>query len=166
MTHASYGPNAVTCSWRRRTGALALATLTVASGCHSYTVVPASELSPGASARVDLTDRGRLDLAPVLGPRASAVDGRVAQRTDSAVVLNVATVFRESGVEEGWRGEAVTLPQSTIAQVQLERVSSAKSGLFAGGLVAAVALAAVAFSGNSKAATGSRPGPSEPPGSK
>ncbi|HEX3158655.1 MAG TPA: hypothetical protein VHQ45_09060 [Gemmatimonadaceae bacterium] len=165
MTHASYGPNAVT-SWRRRTGALALATLTVASGCHSYTVMPVTELTPGTSVRVELTDRGRLDLAAVLGPRARGVDGRVTQRTDSAVVLNVEMVLRENGVEEGWLGEPVTLPQSAIAQVQREQVSGARSGLIAGGLVAAVALVAVAFGSDGKGATGQRPGPGEPPGSK
>jgi hypothetical protein len=166
MNHASYVMGAPSRPWLRRVGSLLLATLTVAVGCRSYTPVPTTELAPGAPVRVELTDRGRLDLAGVLGPRARSLEGRVVERTDSALVLSVATIQRESGVEEGWRGESVTVPQSAVAQVERERVSRLRSGLFAGGLVAAVALAATAFGGSGGDATGQGPGGNDPPGSQ
>ena len=131
---------------RRRAAVLLAAWL--ATGCHSYAAVPVEALPAEAPVRVRLTDRGSVDLADALGPRAAALHGRLQERGDSAVVLRVAAVRRANGTEEPWNGERVRLPLAAVAGIERERVSGVRSGLLAGGIVAVLAVAVAAFGGD------------------
>jgi len=143
----------------RRSGVVLLAT-TLAAGCHTYAPVAATELAPGAPARVELTDRGSLDLAAALGPRARVVEGPFVRQRDSTLQLRVVSLTRANGVEERWEGQPVDIPLASVAQLERSRVSRARSGLMAGGMAAALALAVAAL-GNPEALSaggGGRPG--------
>jgi hypothetical protein len=130
------------------------------AGCRTFTPVTATELASGAPARVVLTDRGSLELAAALGPRARVVEGPFVRQRDSTLQLRVVSLTRANGVEERWEGQPVDIPLASVAELERSHVSRARSGLMAGGMVAALALAVSAL-GNPEALSGGgggRPG--------
>jgi hypothetical protein len=110
--------------------------------------VVAQQLSPGATARVTLTDRGSVELASALGPRGELLEGRVVESADSALTLSVSTVVRRNGVEESWTGERLSIPQRYVASTTMPRVSTWRSLLLAGGVVAGLAAIAAIIQGS------------------
>ena len=133
------------------------------TACHGYESYPPTAVPTDAPVRVELTDRAAVDLAAALGPRARLVHGRVAERGDSAVTLRVSSITRRDGVEESWRGEPVRVPIAGVARFERERLSPTRSGLLAGGIAAALALAIVAFGGGGETVRGGPIGGPAPP---
>ena len=124
----------------------------VLSGC--YVTVPLANPTrpePGTKLVVQLTDAGADDLARYLGPGVAQVDGRLLQASDTGLQLAVSQVSMRSGQEQFWKGEAVTLPRATIATVQQRKMSTTRSALLAGIIIAgaiSVKVGADAIGGN------------------
>lgn len=100
-------------------------------------MAPAPEI--GTKLHVQLTDAGSASLAQYLGPNVFYVDGRLQGRSDTSMALAVSGLTFRSGDEQYWKGENVSLPQSAIATIQVKKVSWWRSGVLAGGVIAAVA---------------------------
>jgi hypothetical protein len=130
---------------RSRLGTLSVAAATLlTTACHTYTPIAGQDVTPGGTVRVRLTDNGAVSVAPSVGPYARSMEGRVSSISDSAMVLSVTELTRANGQEETWRGESVTVPRSGVADMAVPKLSSTRSWLLAGGLVAgAAALGAV-----------------------
>ena len=75
----------------RRVAPLVLLLLAT-SGCYAYTRVAPEAVGPGRELRLTLTDMGSAELWRELGPRASAVDGRIAGRDSTAFRVAVLQV--------------------------------------------------------------------------
>lgn len=108
--------------------------------CGCYVTVPLATTAPdpGTRVHVQLTDDGSGELARYLGPNVMSVDGRLLQSTDTAVAVSVSEVAKRDGDEQFWKGESVSLPRGAIATVQQKKLSTWRSGLIAGLLVAGV----------------------------
>ena len=136
------------------------------AGCHSYAATTVAAVPADARVRVELTDRASVDLASTLGPRTRHLRGRIVERADSALVLRVTAVQRDGVNEEEWRGEAVRLPLAAVAGIEREELSRARSGLFAGGVVAALALAVAMLGGGGNDTVTGGPGGRQPGGER
>ena len=146
---------------RRRAAALLVPWAVTA--CHGYESYSPTAVPTDAPVRVELTDRAAVDLAASLGPRTRLVHGRVAERSDSVLTLRVSSITRRDGVEESWRGEPVRVPLAGVARFERERLSPTRTGLFAAGVAAVLALAIVAFGGNGEVVRGGPGGGPTPP---
>jgi hypothetical protein len=131
-----------------------------ATGC--YTNVPVWEGTPVARSEVTvgLTDRGRITLAPQIGPGARHVTGRLLSVTDSAYVIRVSTVdYINSSTSGTWSGEEVAVPRDLVSGVTERRLSRSRSWLTAGLVVAALALTTtIAINGFGTDPGSTRPG--------
>jgi hypothetical protein len=134
--------------YRRRRAGTAAALALLCTGCRSYVPVVPGQLAPGTTARVTLTDRGSVELARSLGPRGELLEGRVMESGDSALVLAVSTVVRQNGVEESWTGERLLVPQSYVASTTMPKLSTWRSVLLTGGVLAGLAAIAAAIEGS------------------
>ena len=132
----------------------------VLSGCYVTVPVSQSTLQPGDRVRVQLTDQGADDLSRYLGPNVSTVDGRLVQNSDGVLALSVTSVALRSGEEQYWKGEQVTIPRTTVANVQGRKLSYWRSGLI-GAAVLAGALSIGLVSGSSSGGSGGH-GPPAP----
>jgi hypothetical protein len=149
---------------RRRAAVLFVPWLLAA--CHCYAATSVSALPADARVRVALTERASVDLASTLGPRTRHLRGRIVERADSALVLRVTAVQRDGANEESWRGEAVRLPLAAVAGVERDGLSRSRTGLFAGGLVAALALAVAVLGGSGSDTVTGGPGGRQPGGER
>jgi len=145
----------------RRRAAVLLLPWAATTACRSYAPIALEAAPVDAPVRIALTDRGSADLADALGARTRELRGRVAERGDSAVVVHVSGVTREGADEEAWRGEPVRLPLAAVARIERESLSRSRTALFAGGVLAVLALAVSAL-GNGEAVRGG-PGGGQPP---
>jgi hypothetical protein len=141
----------------------ALTSLNATAGCFNYARVPASDVRTGAEVRVELAESGAAELARLVGPRASALDGRLVSRSDTALTLSVSSITRTSGVDETWPGEEVIVPSSAVALVQTRRLARGRTALLMAGIVALGVAVAAAFSNAEDInAGGSRPSGGNP----
>ena len=115
---------------RRNIIALALALLTV--GCYRLTPVEGAVPAAGSDVRVGLTDAGSVQLAPQIGPRIAAIDGRALQSTDSAIVLAVAAVVAQNGRSMAWSQERLSVPRAAVSSLRTRALDRKKTWIVAG----------------------------------
>jgi hypothetical protein len=139
-------------------GAIAMSFLAAVS-CTAYRPIRTGEASPGYDVRVDLTDRGAVNLAPRIGPRARQLDGTLRQVTDSSLVVSVRRVVREAGGEDTYGGEEIPLKSEDFESVEASRTSVPRSILAAAAVLASVFLAAKGAGNASGGQTGGPPPP-------
>lgn len=83
-------------------------------------------------------DRGRVAVADSIGPSAQRVEGTVRARSDSTLLLAIASVSYLNGERTKWAGEAVTLRLNSLGSLQERRFSRSRTGLVVGAAVALV----------------------------
>ena len=116
-------------------------------GCYAYTPLETPAPAPGARLKVELTDQGTADLAPLVGPGAVSLAGRLEERGPESLTLAVSAVEFRRREEEFWDGEPVTIPQPAIARVFERRVSRTRSTLASIAVVAGAVILVDLFSG-------------------
>jgi len=113
---------------------------TLAAGCYMYT--PLETVTPRSDVEVALalTDLGRVEAGHALGPSVDRVEGRVALVSDTAYVLQVASVRDIRGVVTKWSGETVTVPRAWVGSAFTRRLSRSRTWLLAGAFTAGAAV--------------------------
>ncbi len=109
------------------------------AGCYVYT--PLDTVTPRSDVEVALalTDLGRVEAGHALGPSIDRVEGRVAQVSDTAYVLQVSSVRDIRGVVTKWSGETVTVPRAWVGSASTRRLSRSRTYLLAGAFTAGAA---------------------------
>lgn len=138
-----------------------LAVLVLVSACHVYVPLPTATAQHGQRVRVMLTDQGTVNVARFVGPRVTIIDGNVAAADDSGVTLGVLQITKADGVEEYWKGEAVTIPKADISTIRLQKLSRTRSAILAGSTLAVAIAVQKAFGG-----VGALLGTNDKPGQK
>jgi len=133
----------------------------VAAACYNYDPVATPSPSPGTYIAATLTDAGSRELARALGENVFVVRGRYLGDRADTLLVSVSSVEMQRGNEVDWAGEAVSLPRTDIASLEVRRLAKGRSVLLIGlgvtGLVATTA--AVKLIGD---ATPLRPGSGPP----
>ena len=127
---------------RTRSRALTLLSLVlVASSCYRFTPIEGATPAPGQEVRLSLSDEGSVRMAPLIGPRIEAIDGRIVQTTDTALVIAVAAAVTQGGRAMTWSMERLTVPRSAVSSIRTRTLDRRKSWIVAGlGVVGAIAL--------------------------
>lgn len=126
----------------RRPLSILLAASTV--GCYTYTPLHTNAApATGQQVRVELTQTGSDSLSRVVGPSVQSIDGRLMLSSPEGIELGVTQVKMYSGLEQYWKGEAVTVPKPFIANIDERSFSWGKTGLL-GGVIVLMALAITA----------------------
>ena len=129
------------------------------AGCYTYADTAPAAVPVGTAVRVALSDSGSLQLAPLVGPRAAALEGRFAARTDTAFTVAVRQLTRFDGSDEGLRGERVRIPAAATTGLQRRSLSRGRTAGLTAGVVAVAALAIRAFQGSEDVTRGTGRGP-------
>jgi hypothetical protein len=102
------------------------------SGCYRLTPVETSSPERGLDVRVGLTDEGSVRLASLIGPRIGAIDGRVLEAPDTAIVLAVEAVVAQGGRSMAWSQERLAVPRTAIASLRTRTLDRKKTWIVAG----------------------------------
>ena len=105
--------------------------LAVASACYRFTPVEGGTPATGTEVRLELTDEGSLRMAPLIGPRISAIDGRVLDPGDTAIVLAVESVVASGGRTMAWSQERLPVPRSAVASVRTRTLDRKRTWIVA-----------------------------------
>lgn len=132
--------------------------LPVIAGCYVY--APAAHpIAQGDNVRLFLNDRGRAELAALVGPSVRSLTGDVVAATDSQLTLSVRESASIRGVSSEWNGERVTIGTSLVDSARTHRISALRTVAAGVGGVAFVALVRAAFGGGSNGGSGPTSGP-------
>jgi hypothetical protein len=134
---ASRGSNA--CGRQIRAALAGAMLLPSVSGCYTVKPITGADLAVGGQLVLELTDRGRAELANLLGPGVEQIQGRLTAQTDSAYTLRVYRVEYLSGQHQIWTGETVSLNRDQVGRLGERRISSSRSWLAAGVVTAGAA---------------------------
>lgn len=116
----------------------------VASSCYRFTPIEGATPARGQQVRLSLSDEGSVRMAPLIGPRIDAIDGRTVQSTDTSLVVAVEAVVTRGGRSMTWSMEQLTVPRSAVSSIRTRTLDRRKSWIVAGlGVVGAIALGEV-----------------------
>ena len=132
----------ITLIHKRVRTALLSAPLVVTLSCTVYTPVRGVEAVPGYDVRLRLSDKGAVDLAPKIGPRARTLEGTLKQVTDSSMVVSVRRVSREDQGQDTYDSLEITIPSQDIETAETSKTSVPRSFLAAGAIIASAFLVA------------------------
>jgi hypothetical protein len=136
----------------------AIVLLPAVTGCYVYRPAVENGLPPGEQVRITLTDLGTANLAAQVGPSMEALSGRLVRRSPETYVVAVSSTRRRDGIDVGWKGEHVSVPQDLVARFEQRRFSRSRT-LFVSLATAVVALGVrEAFWGPGGAFGGAPPG--------
>ena len=111
------------------------------ASCYRLTPIEGGTPERGLDVRLVLSDEGSVRLAPTIGPRISALDGRVLEASDTAIVLAVQSVTAQSGRTMGWSQERLAVPRTAVSSVRTRTLDRKRSWIVAGlTVVGAIAL--------------------------
>ena len=120
-----------------------------ATSCYRLTPVEGGAPARGLEVRLSLSDEGSVRMAPLIGPRIAAIDGRVLEMVDTAYVLGVTAVVTQAGRSMAWSNERLTVPRSAVSSVRTRTLDRKKTWMAAAlGVVGAIALGEVFGIGN------------------
>jgi hypothetical protein len=120
-----------------------------AAGCYRFSPIDGVTPDRGQEVRLELTDEGSVRLAPMIGPRISAVDGKIVEPGDTAIVVAVQAVVAQTGRSMAWSQERLAVPRSAISSIRTRTLDRKRSWIVAGlGVVGAIALGEVFGLGN------------------
>jgi hypothetical protein len=122
--------------------ALLSAPLIMTASCTVYTPVRGVEAAPGYDVRLHLSDKGAVDLAPKIGPRARQLEGTLRQVTDSSMLVSVRRVSREDQGQDTYESLEITIPSQDIETAETSKTSVPRSVLAAGAIIASAFLVA------------------------
>jgi hypothetical protein len=127
---------------RARSRVLTIVSLVlVASSCYRLAPIEGASPTAGQEVRLSLSDEGSVRLAPLIGPRIEAIDGRTVQATDTAFVVAVEAVVTQAGRSMAWSMERLTVPRSAVSSIRTRTLDRKKSWIVAGlGVIGAIAL--------------------------
>lgn len=118
-----------------------LAAALALTGCYRFTPVDGGVPGTDTDVRLDLTDEGSVRLAPLIGPRIAAIDGRVLEPNDSALVVAVHAVVTQAGRGMTWSQERLSVPRGAVASVRTRTLDRRRSWIAFGlGVAGAIAL--------------------------
>lgn len=105
--------------------------------CYDYVPVQTAP-TVGEQIALDVTDKGRVELADRFGPGLLRVEGRLVADSAEQFVMNVYGVTQIDGSSSVWSGERLRIPHEYVAQVQGRELSKAKTVVAAVAATAAV----------------------------
>ena len=113
----------------------------VASSCYRFTPIEGTTPAVGKEVRLSLSDEGSVRLAPLIGPRIEAIDGRTVEVTDTAFVVAVEAVLMQGGRSMTWSMEKLSVPRGAVSSIRTRTLDRRKSWIMAGlGVIGAIAL--------------------------
>jgi hypothetical protein len=104
----------------------------VAGGCYRLTPIEGSVPDAGREVRIGLSDAGSLRMAPLVGPRIEAIDGRAIESNDSAIVVAVEAVVAQNGRSMAWNQERLSVPRDAVSSLQARALDVRKTWIVAG----------------------------------
>lgn len=117
---------------RALSASLAILALTVLPGCYRLTPVDGGAPDAGTKVRLDLTDAGSVQLAPLIGPRIDALEGRAIEVSDSVLVLAVTEAVQRNGVTVPWTNERVRVPLQAVDRMRARELDRGRTWLVSG----------------------------------
>ena len=103
-------------------------------------------MSPGQDVRVHLAGEGvAADLAAISNQSALRLDGTLMGGDSDQLILRVPVAYQTAGIETRTLGQDLTIPASSIIQLELREFNRTRTGLVIGAGVAALAATLLSF---------------------
>lgn len=119
------------------------------ASCYRFSPIEGVTPNRGQEVRLELTDEGSVRMAPMIGSRIAAIDGKVVEPGDTAIVLAVQAVVAQTGRSMTWNQERLTVPRSAVSSIRTRTLDRKRSWIAAGlSVVGAIALGEVFGLGN------------------
>lgn len=112
-----------------------LVVVPILAGCYTYVPLGATrpEAVPGTRLAIELTDVGRVGMAPQVGAEADRLEGVLIARSDTTYELGVSMLIGLWGAQSKWSGERVTVRSDYVRRMSVRRFSGWRTAVLVGG---------------------------------
>jgi hypothetical protein len=135
----------------------ALPAFIAGTGCYRYEPTTLEMVHPGERVSVTLVPSDAPALAPILGPDAASVQGRLTALAPADMTIALTQIARGSGPEQFLNDQPVTLPRRSAASIAVRRLDRPRSHHAAVSIAAAIVAGQVFI--NQAGINGGRSGP-------
>jgi hypothetical protein len=126
-------------------------------GCQEYVTLGVAPSMLGSDVRVSVDPNASAVSFSAIGSHVKRAEGKVLRQTDSTLTIGVTEVTRLNGLEDAWQGDTVDFARSNIVGVEQRRVSTPRTLLSLGSLVAGGILAHSGLQGSRNVIVGQPP---------
>jgi len=132
---------------RRRTGRRTVAALLLFSlmGCYRTTSLETMVPAPGTRIVADVSPVAAEELAQLIGPDATGLEGHVVRWNETEAELALLRVDHRGGRGVQWNQEHVVFPDAALRNIQERTLDTGRTALFVGGLATVTTILAVVF---------------------
>ena len=99
----------------------------VSQGCYAYVPLETSSPPVGQTVALQITDRGRVELADRFGPGLARIEGLVTAADSDDVVMNVFQVAHVDGLRNRWSGEIVRVRRGLVGGLEERKLSRSRT---------------------------------------
>jgi hypothetical protein len=117
---------------------LIVVVLAVLQGCYTYAPLETGVPPVGERVELEISDRGRVELAERLGRGVMTIEGRLTAVTNDQYVLNVASVSYLGGETSRWSGESVRLARDQVEHAATRKLSRRRTWVMAAAIAVGV----------------------------
>jgi hypothetical protein len=142
-----------------------IALAVVSSGCYQYVPLTSQVPPLGSQVRIELSDRGVVNVEPALGHGVTTVEGTVRAAVADSVTISLASVQRRQSGIQTWAGETLVLKPGDIRAVSERRLSHTRTTVAATSAITLAAAGIIAIAkagGDASGESGTKPPPVTP----
>lgn len=129
------------------------------SGCYRYSVIDPAQADAGIEVRARITPEESARIDELLGTQDRVLEGEIVGRESSGLILSVPTVFQEAGLSTTRLHQRLTLPTTSIVELEQRRLDRLRTYSLIGAVVAVAGYAVISqFGTSSDDPGGDKPG--------
>lgn len=106
---------------------MAVVAAVVSQGCYAYVPLETASSPVGQTVALQITDRGRVELADRFGPGLARIEGLVTSADSDDVVMNVFQVAHVDGLRNRWSGEMVRVQRGLVGRLEERKLSRSRT---------------------------------------
>jgi hypothetical protein len=161
---STYDPGAAQAAPRRRcvrgASIAAAAAALVTSACYSYAVIDPAQADAGLEVRARITAEESARIDELIGTQDRVLEGEIVGRESAGLILSVPTVLQDPGLSTTRLHQRLTLPTSSIVELEERRLDRLRTYSLIGAVAAIAGYVVVSqFGLSSDDPGGDKPGP-------
>jgi hypothetical protein len=149
------------CRLRRALRACTLvASACSSAACYTYTVIDPAQAGAGIEVRARITPEESARIDELIGRQGRVLEGEIVGTESAGLIISVPTVFQDNGTSSARLHQRLTLPTTSIVELEQRRLDRLRTFSLVGAIAAVAGYVVITqFGASSDDPGGDKPGP-------
>jgi hypothetical protein len=130
------------------------------SACYTYTLIDPAQAGAGLEVRARITPEESARIDALIGSQGRVLEGEIVGTESAGIIIAVPTVLQDNGLASARLHQRLTLPTSSIVELEQRRLDRLRTFSLVGAIAAVAGYAVISqFGTSSDDPGGDKPGP-------